>query len=59
MVEMDHVTKEEQYKMIELSPIQPSLIVESKRSYHIYWFAKDGTIENWRKIMRGLCNFFQ
>jgi len=31
-------------------PIRPSSIVESKNGYHCYWFAKDGTKENWPKI---------
>lgn len=59
VVEIDHLSKEEQMKLIELSPIQPSCAVESKRSFHFYWFAKDWKKENWRKIMWWLRNFFQ
>lgn len=56
--EIDGMDKELQRNLIEVSPLYPSLIVESKNSYHMYWFAKDGTKENWNKICRGLRNFF-
>lgn len=59
VVEIDHLSKDDQMKLLELSPLQPSLAVESKRSYHFYWFAKEWTKENWRKIMRWVRNFFQ
>lgn len=58
VVEVDHLSKEEQVKLMELAPLEPSLSVESKRSFHFYWFAKDWTKENWRKIMRWVRNFF-
>jgi hypothetical protein len=57
-VEIDHLSKEDQVKLIELSPLVPSCVVESKRSYHLYWFAENWTKENWRKIMRWVRNFF-
>lgn len=56
--EVDDKPKEEQMKLIWLCPLKPSLIIESQKSYHMYWFAKDGTKENWNKICWGLCNFF-
>lgn len=59
MVEIDNVSKEDQMKLLELSPLQPSLVVESKRSFHFYRWAKDGKKENWRKIMWWVRNFFQ
>lgn len=52
MVEIDNISKEDQMKLLELSPLQPSLVVESKRSFHFYRWALDGKKENWRKIMR-------
>lgn len=58
VAEIDGIPKQDQLKLIELSPLTPSLIVESKRSYQIYFFAKDGKLENRRKIMRGVRNFF-
>lgn len=59
ITEIDGIDKEDQMTMIKLSPIRPSMIVESKNWYHLYWFAKDWTIENWRKICRWLRNFFE
>lgn len=58
VVEIDSLSKEEQLQLLQLSPLHPSLVVESKRSYHFYRFAKDGVIENRRKIMWWIRNFF-
>ena len=56
--EIDDLTKEEQLNLISVAPLAPSLIIESKKGYHMYWFAKDWTKENWNKICWGLRNFF-
>lgn len=56
--EIDNLSKDDQLKLVAVSPIKPSLIVESNKSFHMYWFAKDWTIENWNKICWGLRNFF-
>ena len=56
--EMDNRTKEEQKKLIKIAPIKPTFIVESERSYHLYWISKDWTKENRNKIGNGLRNFF-
>lgn len=56
--EVDNLSKEDQMKLISVAPLAPSLVIESNKSYHMYWFAKDWTIENWTKICWGLRNFF-
>lgn len=56
--ECDSISKEFQKQLIMLCPIKPTLVIESKNSYHLYWYAKDATIENWKKICNWLCNFF-
>lgn len=56
--ECDDKTKEEQMEMINNCPLKPSLIIESNKSYHMYWFADNWKIENWNKICRWLCNYF-
>ena len=56
--EVDDLNKEEQMKLISVAPIAPSLIIESNKSYHMYRFAKDGTIENWTKVCWWIRNFF-
>lgn len=57
-VEIDDVSKEEQWGRLFGSPLIPSLIVESANSYHAYWLAKGGTIENHRQIVINLIEFF-
>lgn len=56
-VDMDNGTKEDMYTKILNSPIRPSLITESKRSYHLY-FRSDITLGNWDKIIGGLLQYF-
>lgn len=56
--EMDDYTKEEQQAKIKASPLKPSAIVESNKSYHLYRFAKDGTKENRKTICKGLRDYF-
>ena len=56
--EIDDLSKDDQLKLVAVSPIKPSLIIESNKSFHMYWFAKDWTIENWNKVCWGLRNFF-
>jgi len=56
--EVDGLDKKTQQKIINNAPIQPSLIIESNSSYHMYWFAKEGTKEKWNDIANGLRNFF-
>ena len=50
-VDIDDGTKEEQLAKIEQSPLVPSLVVETKRGYQVYWRAKDGTAGNWNAIV--------
>ena len=56
--EIDWMAKNMQEELIKCSPIKPSLIIESNKSYHMYRFAKDWKIENRCKICRWLRNFF-
>ncbi len=56
--DIDEWTKEEQQKKIKWCPLIPSMIVETKRWYHLYRFAKDWTKENFKKINTWLCNYF-
>lgn len=58
IVEMDDVSKPEQWDRIMKAPINPSIVVETRSSYHCYWLAEDGTIENYDRIVRGLIEHF-
>lgn len=48
---MDAGTKEEQRLRLHKSPLEPSLIVETKRGYQAYWNAKDAKPEHWNAIV--------
>lgn len=56
--EIDEMDKEFQKQLIEFCPLKPSLVVESKNWFHLYWFAKEWTIENRVKICNWVRNFF-
>lgn len=58
-VECDELTIDEQWKNLKASPLQPSFVVQSKKSLHAYWLAKSGTIENCEIILKGLVRHFQ
>ena len=58
IVECDDLTKEEQNKLIEQAPLKPSCIIESQKSYHIYYFAENATIENWERVNRWLREYY-
>ena len=49
-VDMDEGTKEEQMKKIR-SGLIPTMIIESKRGYQVWWRAKNGTDTNWKSIV--------
>lgn len=44
-----------QQRKIKTLGIKPSLIIRSKRSYQVYWNAKNGTKENYKTISSMLC----
>lgn len=50
-VDMDAGTKDEQRARILRSPLIPSLVVETKRGFQVYWNAKDGRPEHWNAIV--------
>lgn len=56
-VDMDEGSKEEMWERIQKSPLYPSMIIESKRSYHLYWRV-DVAKANWSRIINGLIQFF-
>jgi len=56
-VDMDNGTKEEMQTRIKASPIKPHIIIESSRSYHLYWRVDCTKIE-FDQIIKGLIEFF-
>jgi len=59
IMESDDLTIEQQWENLDKSPIKPSFIISSKKSLHAYWLSKDGTIENYTKIVKGLIKHFK
>ena len=59
-VEMDSGSFEEQQKKIDTFPIPPSMIIRTKKSYHVYWFM-DATakVERFRGIQKRLVKHFE
>ncbi len=51
-VDLDQGSKEAQWAAIEKSPAIPSMVLETKRGFHIYWEAQDATVENWTRVMK-------
>ena len=50
-VDMDEGTKEQQHKKLLLSPLVPSMIVETKRGFQAYWIAKQAKAEHYNAIV--------
>lgn len=58
VMESDTSSKTEQWDLIQNSPLKPSCIIESQKSYHAYRFAIDWTKEKWISICIALANHF-
>lgn len=56
--EIDGLDKDIQQKLIDNCPLKPSMVIDSKNSYHMYWFAKEWTKEKRYDIVNWLRNFF-
>lgn len=50
-IDIDAGSKQEQATRLMLSPLVPSLIVETKRGYQAYWAAKDARPAHWNAIV--------
>ena len=59
IVECDDLSKAEQKKLIREAPMPPSAVVESDKSYHIYYFCEDWKISDWVKINMWLFQYFK
>ena len=57
-MECDELSLEEQLKQIEAFPLEPSLIVKTRKSLHTYWLIKDGDVAAFRRIQKGLAAHF-
>ncbi len=53
-MECDNLSFEEQLKQIEAFPVEPSLIVKTRKSLHTYWLMKDARVEDFRRVQKRL-----
>lgn len=58
-VDLDNADKEDLYKLIEATPLAPSIVVETKGGYHVYWKAKNASKDAFPRIMEKLIYTFQ
>lgn len=57
-MEMDKGTFEEQLAIINDFPLEPSILVRTKKSLHTYWLLNDGNIKRFREIQLQLAAKF-
>jgi len=57
-MECDDLPLEEQLAKIQAFPLEPSLIVKTRKSLHCYWLIKNGKVDAFRRIQRGLIAYF-
>lgn len=53
-MECDELSLEEQLRQIEEFPLEPSLIVKTRKSLHTYWLVKDGDVAAFRRVQKRL-----
>ena len=57
-VENDSIPLEKQYQNHRAFPLEPSLIVKTKKSLHAYWLIQDGDVAKFRSVQAKLANYF-
>lgn len=53
-VENDTLSLDEQMAQIQAFPLEPSLIVKTRKSLHTYWLIRDGKVDDFRPIQKAL-----
>jgi len=57
-MECDNLPLEEQLAKIQAFPLEPSLIVKTRKSLHCYWLIKNGDMSAFRRVQRKLIAYF-
>ena len=57
--ECDTLSFKEQWENIKKFPLEPSLVVKTKKSLHVYFLIKDGQVSRFRTIQRKLAKHFK
>jgi KaiC/GvpD/RAD55 family RecA-like ATPase len=55
--DLDYETKDKQMERIKNAPLKPSMVIESKKSFHVYYRA-DIAFANWERIVGGVIQHF-
>lgn len=55
--ECDDKSLEEQWQIIEDAPLEPSIIVQTSKSLHVYYLLIDGQAARFRGLQNKLCEF--
>jgi putative DNA primase/helicase len=53
-VEMDTAPLDEQLQRVQAFPLEPSLIVKTRKSLHCYWLMKEASVSKFRHIQKQL-----
>lgn len=56
--EIDDKPMEDQWEIIKKLKISPSMIVKTRKSYHVYFLIKDGKLRNFRELQQRLAYTF-
>lgn len=57
-VEMDNASFDEQFQRVSAFPLEPSIIVKTRKSLHCYWLIHNGDITRFRAIQERLAQAF-
>lgn len=57
-VEMDDLSFDEQFKRVSAFPLEPSIIVKTRKSLHCYWLLHNGDIKRFRGLQARFASFF-
>ncbi len=57
-IEIDNKSIKEQKKLIKQFPLKPSMVIQTRKSLHVYWFIKDGKVDEFRKVQKALIKHF-
>lgn len=58
-VEMDHGTFEEQWEKVDAFKLPPSMVIQTRKSLHVYWFVdKSANVSSFREIQKRLVKHF-
>lgn len=57
-VEMDEGTFEDQWKKINSFPLPPSMVIQTRKSLHVYWFMGKADLGRFREIQKRLVRWF-